>query len=150
MLYPMDIKVRFKKLHKGARVPQYQTAEAAAVDLHACIEAPVKIEPGRVVVVPTGLSIALPKGYEGQVRSRSGMAAKHAVAVLNSPGTVDSDYRGEVGVILINHGQQAYTVEHGDRVAQFVVAKHEQVAFVEVEELDETARGDGGFGGTGR
>ncbi len=144
------MKVSFIKLHPNAQVPAYQTAGAAAVDLHACLDEPLTIKPGKVVIVPTGLAIALPKGYEGQVRSRSGLAAKHAVAALNSPGTIDSDYRGEVGVILMNHGQEPYVVEHGDRVAQLVVARHEQVVFEEVAELDETTRGDGGFGGTGR
>ncbi len=144
------MQVSFQKLHQDAIVPSYQSEEAAGVDLHACIDVPMTIEPGKAIIVPTGLAIALPKGYEGQVRSRSGMAAKFSVAVLNSPGTIDSDYRGEVGVILINHGHEAYAVSHGDRVAQLVVAKHDQVQFIEVNELNTTARGDGGFGGTGK
>ncbi|MDQ3064983.1 MAG: dUTP diphosphatase [bacterium] len=146
----MSVRVEFVKLRPGAVVPVYQTDQAAAVDLHACLDEQITLQPGEVHIIPTGLSIALPNGYEGQVRSRSGLAAKHAVVVLNSPGTLDSDYRGELGVILINHGKLPYDVLPNDRVAQFVVAPHEQVQFQQVESLDDTTRGDGGFGGTGR
>jgi len=113
-------------------------------------EAPLTLQPGARVLVPTGLKIALEPGFEAQVRPRSGLALKHGVTCLNSPGTIDSDYRGEVGVILVNHGQEPFVVRRGERIAQMVIARHEQAAMVELESLDETARGAGGFGSTGR
>jgi dUTP pyrophosphatase len=122
------------------------------MDLRAAVpeDAPVTLEPGARALVPTGLKIALEPGYEAQVRPRSGLALKHGLTCLNSPGTIDSDYRGEVGVILINHGQDPFVIRRGERIAQMVIARHEQAALVEVAALDETARGAGGFGSTGR
>lgn len=140
----------FKKLHADAMVPAYQSEQAAGADLHACLTVPVVIEPGKIVLIPIGIAIALPVGYEAQIRPRSGLAAKAGVTVLNSPGTIDSDYRGELKALLINHGERPFTVTHGERIAQLVVAKHETVNFDEVQTLDETMRGLNGFGSTGK
>jgi dUTP pyrophosphatase len=141
--------VRFKRLHAGAQLPAYQSAEAAGMDLHACLDAPLTLQPGDLVRVPLGWIMAIPSGFEGQVRPRSGLAAKHGITVPNAPGTIDSDYRGEAVVALINLGRAAFTIEHGMRVAQLVVAPVARVAVHEVVELDETVRGGGGFGSTG-
>ena len=137
---------------EGLGLPAYQTEEAAGLDLLAAVPAnkPMKLAPRAHVLVPTGLVMALPKGYEAQVRPRSGLAFKHGVTVLNSPGTIDSDYRGEVGVILVNLSTQPVQVRHGDRIAQLLITPVARVAPIEVEVLDETARGSGGFGHTGR
>lgn len=137
---------------EGLPPPAYETGGSAGMDLRAAVPetAPVTLEPGARALVPTGLKIALEPGYEAQVRPRSGLALKHGLTCLNSPGTIDSDYRGEVGVILINHGQAAFVIRRGERIAQLVVARVEQAAMVEVAALDETARGAGGFGSTGR
>ncbi|BBE73380.1 dUTP diphosphatase [Oharaeibacter diazotrophicus] len=134
----------------GLPLPAYQTAGAAGMDLVAAVEAPTTIAPGARALVPTGLAIALPEGYEAQVRPRSGLAARHGVTVLNAPGTIDADYRGEVQVILVNHGEEPFVVSRGDRIAQLVVAPVTRAAPVVVEDLDETDRGAGGFGSTGR
>lgn len=136
---------------RGLPLPAYQTARAAGMDLIAAVpdDNPVMIAPGRHVMVPTGIVIALPEGTEGQVRPRSGLAAKNGVTVLNSPGTIDSDYRGEVNVLLINHGTETFTVTRGMRIAQLVVANVLQVDVRLVDNLDVTARGSGGFGSTG-
>jgi dUTP pyrophosphatase len=148
------IAVRLQRLPHGADLPlpAYETAGSAGMDLRAAVpeDAPVTLAPGARVLVPTGLKIALPPGHEAQVRPRSGLALKHGVTCLNSPGTIDADYRGEVGVILINHGSDPFVVRRGERIAQMVVAPVLQVALVEAEALDETARGAGGFGSTGR
>ncbi|MEE3626354.1 dUTP diphosphatase [Nitrospirillum sp. BR 11752] len=130
-------------------LPAYATAQAAGLDLMAAVSAPVVIPPLGRALVPTGLAISLPVGFEAQVRPRSGLALKNGVTVLNAPGTVDADYRGEVGVILVNLGDQPFTVERGMRIAQMVIARHERIQWNEVESLDETARGAGGFGSTG-
>lgn len=130
-------------------LPSYATAQSAGMDLLAAVQEPLTIAPHSTALVPTGLSIALPAGYEAQVRPRSGLALKNAVTVLNSPGTVDADYRGEVGVILINHSAQPFVVERGMRIAQMVIARHEHIRWQEVASLDETERGVGGFGSTG-
>ena len=137
---------------EGLPLPAYETSGSAGMDLRAAVseEAPVTLEPGARALVPTGLKIALEPGYEAQVRPRSGLALKHGLTCLNSPGTIDSDYRGEVGVILINHGQEAFVIRRGERIAQMVIARHEQATMVEAATLDETARGAGGFGSTGR
>jgi dUTP pyrophosphatase len=148
------IAVRLQRLPHGADLPlpAYETAGSAGMDLRAAVpeDAPVTLAPGARALVPTGLKIALPPGHEAQVRPRSGLALKHGVTCLNSPGTIDADYRGEVGVILINHGSDPFVVRRGERIAQMVVAPVLQVALVEAETLDETARGAGGFGSTGR
>lgn len=130
-------------------LPAYATSQSAGMDLLAANTAPVIIPPQSTVLVPTGLSIALPAGYEAQIRPRSGLALKNAVTVLNSPGTIDADYRGEIGIILINHSSQPFTVERGMRIAQMVIAKHEMVEWQEVASLEATERGAGGFGSTG-
>jgi dUTP pyrophosphatase len=142
--------VQIRRLRPDAMLPRYQTADAAGMDLHAALDVPMQLAPGAVVAVPTGLAMAIPRGYEGQVRPRSGLAAKHAVTVVNAPGTVDSDFRGTVMVLLINHGREAFTINHGDRIAQMVIAPVSQADVVEVDALDETVRGAGGFGSTGR
>jgi dUTP pyrophosphatase len=142
--------VQIRRLRPDAMLPRYQTADAAGMDLHAALDAPMQIAPGAVVAVPTGLAMAIPRGYEGQVRPRSGLAAKHALTVVNAPGTVDSDFRGTVMVLLINHGREPFTINHGDRIAQMVIAPVSQADVVEVDALDETVRGAGGFGSTGR
>lgn len=137
---------------EGLALPAYETAGSAGMDLRAAVpeDAPMTLEPGARALVPTGLKIALEPGHEAQVRPRSGLALKHGITCLNSPGTIDSDYRGEVGVILANLGQAPFVIRRGERIAQMVVARHEQAMVAEVESLDETARGAGGFGSTGR
>ncbi len=130
-------------------LPDYATPGSAGLDLRAHLPEPKVIQPGERVLIPTGLSLALPNGFEAQVRPRSGLALKHGITVLNSPGTVDADYRGDVGVILINLGAEPFTIEPGDRVAQLVIAAYAQVEWTSVEVLPETERGAGGFGHTG-
>ena len=130
-------------------LPQYETSGAAGLDLKANISESVFLKPLERAIIKTGLFIALPQGYEAQVRPRSGLAAKKGITVLNSPGTVDADYRGEIGVILVNLSNEVFEVTDGERIAQLVIAKHEQAEWVEVEELDSTERGAGGFGSTG-
>ena len=130
-------------------LPKYSTNESAGLDLRAELQSPITLEPGQRSLIPTGLKIALPTGYEAQVRPRSGLAYKHGITVLNSPGTIDADYRGDVGVILINHGSEAFTIENGERIAQLIIAKFIQIDWDEVLDLSSTSRGEGGFGSTG-
>ena len=130
--------------------PGYATGGSAGVDLKANIEEPITLAPFQRVIVPTGLRIALPKGTEAQVRPRSGLAAKHGITVLNTPGTIDADYRGEVGVILINLSDKDFVINPGERIAQMVLARYERFEWEEVEQLDSTSRGEGGLGSTGR
>ena len=134
----------------GRPVPAYATALSAGMDLRACLDAPVTLGPLERALVPTGLFIALPPGFEAQVRPRSGLAAKHGVTVLNTPGTIDADYRGEIKVILVNLSNTPFEIVPGERIAQMVVARHERVEWEETDSLDETERGAGGFGSTGR
>ena len=134
---------------QGAIIPEYKTAGAAGADLCALLESPLTIPAGKFAMVPTGLFFEIPEGYEVQVRPRSGLAAKNGVTVLNSPGTIDSDYRGEIKVILINLGDKDFTINSGDRIAQMIVAPVTQASFTKVESLSETERGAGGFGSTG-
>lgn len=136
--------------HSPYPCPAYATEQSAGVDLRANLEAPVVLRPLERMLVPTGLYIALPKGYEAQVRPRSGLAVKHGITVLNSPGTVDADYRGELRTILVNLGTEPFEIVPGERIAQMVIARHEQVEWEEVDQLDETQRGTGGFGSTGQ
>ncbi|NDH91071.1 MAG: dUTP diphosphatase, partial [Flavobacteriia bacterium] len=143
----MKIKVNYTGKHE---LPQFETAQSAGMDLRANIEAPVVLQPGDRALIPTGIKMALPEGYEAQIRPRSGLAYKFGISVLNSPGTIDADYRGDVGVLLINHGREPFTVEDGMRVAQMVVAQYSQFQWDAVEDLDETDRGEGGFGSTGK
>ena len=137
---------------EGLALPAYQSALAAGLDLLAAVpeDAPMMLKPGKHAMIPTGLTIALPPGFEAQVRPRSGLAAKHGVTVLNSPGTVDADYRGEINVLLINHGDQPFPIRRGERIAQMVVAQVTQVELVPAMSLSTTDRGAGGFGSTGR
>ena len=148
---PVVTSVSIKRLPSGhdLPLPAYQTELSAGLDLSAAVEADVVLAPGAHAIIPTGFAIALPAGFEGQVRPRSGLAAKNAVTVLNSPGTIDADYRGEVGVILINHGKAAFTVTRGLRIAQLVVAPVRTIMWEEKEDLADTTRGAGGFGSTG-
>lgn len=150
----MSIKVEVKQLPhgEGLPLPAYQSTDAAGLDLLAAVPeaSPVTLEPGRHALVPTGLIIALPPGYEAQVRPRSGLAARHGVTVLNAPGTIDADYRGEVSVLLINHGAAPFTIRRGERIAQMVIAPVNRVELVAVTVLPATDRGGGGFGSTGR
>jgi dUTP pyrophosphatase len=142
--------IEVKVVNKGHQpLPQYATPQSAGMDLRANLDEPVTLQPLERRLIPTGLHIALPQGYEAQVRPRSGLALKKGITVLNSPGTVDADYRGEVGVLLINLSQEPFVVNDGERIAQMVIARHEQVAFETVELLDETERGEGGYGHTG-
>ena len=137
-------------VNKGHQpLPQYATTQSAGLDLRANLDAPVTLQPMQRHLIPTGLHIALPAGFEAQVRPRSGLALRHGITVLNSPGTIDADYRGEVMVLLVNLSDKDFVVEDGERVAQMVVARHEQGQWVEVEELDATERGAGGYGHTG-
>ena len=129
--------------------PSFQTPQSAGVDLLAHIQAPMTLQPMERKLIPTGIALALPNGFEAQVRPRSGLAWKHGLTVLNAPGTIDADYRGEIGVILVNLSNEDFTIEHGERIAQLVIAKHERAVWEEVEELTDTSRGAGGFGSTG-
>jgi len=145
------IKVQVKRLphSEGLPLPKYMSAHAAGMDLYAAVNPEMVIPPGEWKLVPTGISIALPEGYEAQVRPRSGMALKQGVSVLNTPGTIDADYRGEVGVILMNHSKQNLLIKRGDRIAQMIINEIVKIDFEEVAELPETDRGAGGFGHTG-
>jgi dUTP pyrophosphatase len=136
--------------HSPYPCPAYATPQSAGVDLKANLEESVTLQPLQRTLVPTGLFMALPAGYEAQVRPRSGLAAKHGITVLNTPGTIDADYRGEIKVILVNLSQEPFEIVPGERIAQMVIARHEQVQWEEVEELDATERGAGGFGSTGK
>jgi dUTP pyrophosphatase len=150
----MNIAVPLSRLPhaEGLDLPAHETEYSAGLDLRAAVEAddPVVLSPGSRALLPTGLQIALPEGYEAQIRPRSGLAYRHGVTVLNSPGTIDADYRGEVKVLLINHGEEPFSVERGTRIAQMVVARHARVEWKERNALEETVRGSGGFGSTGR
>ncbi|MBQ0096605.1 MAG: dUTP diphosphatase [Bacteroidales bacterium] len=129
--------------------PAYATEQSAGMDLKANTDTPLTLEPLQRAMIPTGLFISLPAGFEAQVRPRSGLAAKHGITVLNTPGTIDADYRGEIKVILVNLSSESFTIEPGERIAQMVIARHEQIQWEEVEQLDDTERGAGGFGSTG-
>ena len=142
--------LEIKVVNKGHQpLPQYATEQSAGMDLRANLDAPVELKPMERRLIPTGLHISLPKGYEAQVRPRSGLALKKGITVLNTPGTIDADYRGEIGVVLINLSQETFIVEDGERIAQMVIARHEQGELIPVEVLDETERGEGGFGHSG-
>ena len=145
------MKIAIKRLDHASDLPlpQYATSGAAGMDLFAAIDEEIVLLPGAVAAIPTGIALAVPSGWEAQLRPRSGMALKFGVTVLNAPGTIDSDYRGEVKAILINHGAEPFTISRGTKVAQLVVAAHARVEWIESNDLDETAREDGGFGSTG-
>jgi len=138
------------RLSSSAKLPCYATPESAGMDLAYCGEVSITIKPQAREIIPTGLSISLENGYEAQIRPRSGLAAKNGITVLNSPGTIDADYRGEIKIILINLSDQDFVVEHGMRIAQMIIAKYDQAKIIEVESLSETLRGSGGFGSTGQ
>ncbi|MCK0161159.1 dUTP diphosphatase [Allomuricauda sp. F6463D] len=142
----MKIKIINKSGHK---LPHYETLASAGMDLRADIESPIVLQPLERAIVPTGLFMELPVGFEAQVRPRSGLAAKKGITVLNAPGTIDADYRGNVGVILVNLSNEDFTIENGERIAQMIIAKHERAEWEEVETLSDTDRGEGGFGSTG-
>ena len=142
----MEIKIKNKSQHS---LPNYETMASAGMDLRANLSEPITLKPLERAIVKTGLFIELPIGYEAQVRPRSGLAAKKGITVLNSPGTVDADYRGEIGVILVNLSNEDFVVENGERIAQLIIAQHERAEWIEVQELSETSRGEGGFGSTG-
>lgn len=146
----VEVRIVVEPHGDGLPLPSYESEHAAGMDLRAAISEPITLEPGERHLVSTAIRIALPKGMEAQVRPRSGLAIRHGISVVNSPGTIDADYRGEVKVILINHGQEPFTVNRGDRIGQLVVTPVVRVAWSRVSELDETLRGEGGFGHTGR
>ncbi|MDZ4184633.1 MAG: dUTP diphosphatase [Desulfuromonadales bacterium] len=148
-MMPLTLTVQVRRLSESAILPRYMTDLAAGVDLHADLAAEVVLAPGERVLVPTGLALAIPAGFEGQVRPRSGLALKKGIALVNSPGTIDADYRGEVGIIIINLGQEAVTITAGERIAQLIIAPVVRAEFVAVDELDTTRRNAGGFGHTG-
>ena len=142
--------IKIKVVNRGhQQLPAYATLQSAGMDLRANLSEPVTLHPMERRLIPTGLHIALPEGYEAQVRPRSGLALKHGLTVLNTPGTIDADYRGEIGVVLINLSQDDFVINDGERIAQMVIARHEQGDLVVVEELDQTERGEGGYGHTG-
>lgn len=143
------IAVSIKRV-RPTSLPCYMTEHAAGVDLHAALDSGFTLHPGERALVPTGIALEIPPGFEAQVRPRSGLALRHGIALVNSPGTIDADYRGEIGVILINLGSEPFTVNNGERIAQMVFARCQRVEFLEVEELGESGRGAGGFGHTGR
>ncbi len=143
------VKIEVVKLHENAMLPVYQTVGAAGADIHACIDEPIVLQPLERRIIPTGLAMAIPDGLEVQIRARSGMSIKHGISMVNGIGTIDADYRGEVGVLLINLSQDAFTVEPGMRVAQMVVARYDVAEWDVVDALPETARGSGGYGSSG-
>lgn len=147
-----SIKILIKKSAHGEDlpIPQYMTGQSAGVDLLAAVEAPIVLQPGEIKLIPTGIHIALPEGFEAQIRPRSGLALKHGISLVNTPGTIDADYRGEISLIMINFGAQAFTINRGERVAQMVLNKVERINFQLVEELTDTDRGTDGFGHTGQ
>ena len=147
MNHPVEL--RWTRLRPDASLPQPATAQAAGLDLSAAMDSPIRLEPGAIAAIPCGFAMALPAGYEAQVRARSGLALKHGISIPNAPGTIDADYRGEIGIILINHGDHPVEITRGMRIAQLVVAPVIQARWQEVDSLDETARGGGGFGSTG-
>jgi len=144
------MKVKIKKMRNNAILPKYQTENSAGMDLYAAIESPIILKPRARYLVPTGISIALPVGYEAQIRGRSGLAAKSGISIANGVGTIDADFRGEIHAIIINHGLDEFIINPGDRIAQMIIAKFDQVLWDEVEELEATKRGASGFGSTGK
>jgi dUTP pyrophosphatase len=149
-IVPITVAIKRIRPETDLSLPCYMTSHSAGMDLYADLAADATLQPGSRLLVPTGIAIALPEGYEAQIRPRSGLALKHGIALVNSPGTIDADYRGEIGVILINHGAVPFLLKRGERIAQMVVARFSQVVWDETDELEETQRGEGGFGHTGR
>jgi len=143
------VKVKPLKTHKGLSLPGYESEGSSGMDIRACVEDPVSLNPGQIKLIPTGLSISIPPGYEAQIRPRSGLALNHGIGIVNSPGTIDSDYRGEIGIILINWGEDSFIIKRGDRIAQMVISQVYKADILETEDLDATPRGEGGFGHSG-
>jgi len=143
------MEIYIKKLKEHAILPSYKSKQAAGMDLYACLESPIILKPKDIKLIPTGIALEIPKEFEGQIRSRSGLALKHGIIVLNSPGTIDSDYRGEIGIILQNNGDRNFEINSGDRIAQLIINKIETVQIQQVLYLSETERGNNGFGSTG-
>lgn len=145
----MSVEIKVVRLHEDTQLPHYQTTGSAGMDLHARLDGPLTLGPLERAVVPTGIAIALPEGYEAQIRARSGLSSKHGITMVNGVGTIDSDYRGEVGALVINLSSEPFVIEPGMRIAQMIFARYEQAAWEEVAVLDDTERGAGGFGSTG-
>lgn len=145
----MGVQIKVVRLHEDTQLPQYQTTGSAGMDLHARLDGPLALGPLERAVIPTGIAIALPEGHEAQIRARSGLSSKHGITMVNGVGTIDSDYRGEVGALVINLSNEPFVIEPGMRIAQMIFARYEQAAWEEVAVLDDTERGDGGFGSTG-
>jgi len=145
-----SVRVEVRRLDPRAEIPRRATPGASGFDLTACLDGDLVLEPGRTGLVPTGLALAIPPGHEGQVRARSGLALRHGISVLNGPGTIDSDYRGEIRVVLVNHGTEPLRIAPGDRIAQLLVQRVERATFARGDDLGSTGRGEGGFGSTGR
>lgn len=145
------IRIKLKRLenNRDIRIPEYESEGSSGMDIRACINTPLVLEPGEISFIPTGIAVSIPHGYECQIRPRSGLALKNGIGLVNSPGTIDSDYRGEIGIILINWGKKPFTVSRGDRIAQMVITKVFKADVINVETLDTTERGDGGFGHSG-
>jgi dUTP pyrophosphatase len=145
------VKIKVKRISNGSDVdlPKYESEGSAGMDIRACVEKPIKLNPGEIKLIPTGLAFSIPAGYEGQIRPRSGLALRNGIGMVNSPGTIDSDYRGEIGIVMINWGTEPFTIMRGDRIAQMIIAKVYRAELNAVEDLDETLRGDGGFGHSG-
>lgn len=148
----ISVQVKIKRVREEADIhlPVYMTPHAAGLDLHAAVDKKVILNPGERALIPTGIAISLPDGYEAQIRPRSGLAIKHGITLVNTPGTIDPDYRGEISIIVINHGSEPFTIKRGERIAQMVVAPFVRAVLEEVADLDDTLRGHGGFGHTGR
>ncbi len=143
------MQIKISKLRPSAILPDYQSAHAAGLDIHACLDAPLTLQPMERVMVPTGLAAEVPPGFEMQIRARSGLSIKHGITMVNGVGTIDADYRGEIGVLVINLGQEPFVIDPGMRIAQMVIAKYEKISWLEVGALSQTDRGAGGFGSTG-
>ncbi len=146
----ISILVEQTEAGKTLNLPQYQTEQSAGVDLYACLDKEKTLEAGEITLIPTGIKIAMPDGYEAQIRPRSGLALKHGISLVNTPGTIDADYRGEIKIIMINHGSEPFVIQHGERIAQMVFNPIVHGTFVETHKLDDSVRGDGGFGHTGK
>jgi len=149
LLQPVKIKIKRLDGHKDIPIPSYETEGSAGMDLRAAVEERVTLNPGEIRLIPTGLMVSIPRGYEGQIRPRSGLALKRGIGMVNSPGTIDSDYRGEIGVIMINWGASPFIINRGDRIAQMLISRVFRAGLLEVDELDSTERGEGGFGHSG-
>jgi dUTP pyrophosphatase len=145
------IAIKFKRLEENSDLPlpSYESEDSSGMDIRAAVEEELTLNPGEIRLIPTGLAVAIPRGYEGQVRPRSGLALKHGIGMVNSPGTIDSDYRGEIGIIVINWGQRPFKIKRGDRIAQIIIARAYRADIIEVDDLDSTQRGGGGFGHSG-